>query len=486
MGIAVSHRFFARVVLLCAVCCGLLLPVAAQSQPLDAATHQLARDIFRQLIEIRTTHDVGNTAATLAMEKRFVAAGYAPEDIFVGGLNPQKQNLVVRLRGTGEKKPILFIGHLDVVAANREDWSLDPFVFTEKDGYYYGRGTQDMKNADAAMVVTFLRLKQEGYRPNRDLILALTADEEAGGDANGVEWLLANHRPLMDAQYALNPDGGGVELENGRALAMELVATEKLYADFLLTTTNPGGHSSLPVPENAIYHMATAVEAIARHGFPVELNPVTRAYFSALARQQKGEVRRQMEAVLGNTIDLEAAARLSAASSLWNAQLHTTCVVTRLNAGHAANALPQKAEATVNCRILPGHTIAEVGRQLTAAIADPQVHLHWVDYYGQVQEALPERMKTPPSAPNPELMAAMAKLTEHYWPGTPVVPTMATGASDNIYTEAAGIPSYQVSGFALEISDVRAHGRDERLPVGSFDRGVEFQYQLTRALSSQE
>ena len=251
--------------------------------PPDAATKELALGIYRQLININTTDSVGSvSAASKAMQQRFLDAGFAPSDLFLGGPNDRKENLVVRYHGTGAHPPILFIGHLDVVEARREDWTTDPFQFTEKDGYYYGRGTQDMKDGDAILVTTFLRLHQEGFKPDRDPILALTADEE-GGQSNGVDWLLRNHPELMKAAFAFNPDGGGVDLEKGKAVTADVDASEKLYADYQLMVTNPGGHSSLPVPDNAIYHLADALQRLQNYQFPFELNAITRAYFEKLS-----------------------------------------------------------------------------------------------------------------------------------------------------------------------------------------------------------
>src|SRR5215472_5314868 len=277
-----------------------VIPCKAQ---VDEQTHQLSHDIFQQLIEINTTDSVGSvTAASEAMMQRFLDAGFSKEDIYLGGPNDRKKNLVVRIHGTVQNKPILFIGHLDVVEARREDWTTDPFKFVEKDGYYYGRGTQDMKESDAILVTTFIRLYKEGYKPDRDLILALTADEE-GGKSNGVDWLLKNQRNLIDAEYVVNPDGGGVDLEHGKAIAMDVDATEKLYGDYQLTALSPGGHSSLPVPDNAIYHIADALQRLQNYTFPFELNAITRAYFEKMNTLESGQTAQDMKAILGATPD---------------------------------------------------------------------------------------------------------------------------------------------------------------------------------------
>jgi acetylornithine deacetylase/succinyl-diaminopimelate desuccinylase-like protein len=451
--------------------------------PPDAATKELALGIYRQLININTTDSVGSvSAASKAMQQRFLDAGFALSDLFLGGPNDRKENLVVRYHGTGAHPPILFIGHLDVVEARREDWTTDPFQFTEKDGYYYGRGTQDMKDGDAILVTTFLRLHQEGFKPDRDPILALTADEE-GGQSNGVDWLLRNHPELMKAAFAFNPDGGGVDLEKGKAVTADVDASEKLYADYQLMVTNPGGHSSLPVPDNAIYHLADALQRLQNYQFPFELNAITRAYFEKLSTLEPAQTAADIKGVLATPPDPAAIARVSAQPE-WNSTLHTTCVATRLLAGHANNALPQMAQANVNCRILPGHSREEVRQELIRVFADPKITVKYVDDGGGIHSGASDSKGPPPVALQPEVMRPLEKLVAVYWPGTPVVPDMATGASDSVFTNAAGIPTYNWSAIQLEISDVRAHGKDERLPPDSFFKGVQFWHDYVRMLTS--
>ena len=470
------------------VACSLiaLSSFAQTPTPLDEPTHKLAHDIFQQLIEINTTDSVGNVStASTAMQQRLLDAGFAKEDMFRGGPNDRKENLVVRYRGTGAKTPILIICHLDVVEARREDWTTDPFKFVEKDGFYYGRGTQDMKNSDAILVTTFIRLKQQGYKPDRDLILALTADEE-GGKSNGVDWLVKNHRDLIQAEFVLNPDGGGVDMDHGKPVSVDIDATEKLYGDYQLTVTNPGGHSSLPVPDNAIYHLAGALINLQHHEFPFELNPVTRAYFERLSTLETGQKATDLKAIVQTPPDKEAIARLAAGSPEWNSMMHTTCVATRLEAGHANNALPQMAQANVNCRILPGYSLEEIRQQLIAIFADPKLTVRYVTDGGEVFDVAPSRKQLPAAAINTEVMHAMETLTKGFWPGAPVIPTMATGASDSVYTMAAGMPSYGINGIAIETDDIRAHGKDERLPIDSYYRGVDFYYQFVKMLTGGE
>ena len=462
----------------------LLLLGPLLAAPLDEPTRKLAHDIFKQLIEINTTDSVGSTTiAAEAMAKRLLAAGFTAEDVKVLGPNERKGNMVARYRGTGTAglKPILIIAHLDVVEARREDWTTDPFQFVEKDGYFYGRGTQDMKVSDAILVTTFIRFKREGYQPNRDIILALTADEE-GGKSNGVDWLLKNHRELVDAAFALNPDAGGVTTVKGKPLNVDVEANEKLYADFQLTATNPGGHSSLPVPDNAIYHIADALARLEHAPFPFELNPITKTYFERRSALESGQTAADMKAILGTPPDPQAIARLSN-DARFNSLLRTTCVATRLSAGHANNALPQQAQANVNCRIIPGHTMEDIRQELIRIFADPKITVKYVSNAGVVSDRAPESKAFAAILPPAEVMQPLERVTDAMWPSAPVIPEMETGASDSVYTIAAGIPSYGVSGVALDQDDVRAHGKDERVPEKSFYDGVEFYYRYLKALT---
>ena len=474
------HRHSRKAFLFAAV---VLVFAPALCAQIDDATRDLSRDIFKRLIETNTTDSVGSTTiAAEAMAQILRAAGFPASDVVVLGPNDRKGNMVARLRGTGAHKPVLLIGHLDVVEARRSDWTLDPFQFVEKDGYFYGRGTQDMKSDDAILVTEFIRLKREGFKPDRDLILALTADEE-GGQSNGVDWLIKNHRGLIDAEFVLNADAGGVDTDNGKPVIVSIDASEKLYADFQLKVTNPGGHSSLPVPDNAIYHLTGALGRLERFQFPLELNDVTRAYFKRMASVETGPEAADMRAILNAPPDPAAAARLSL-DPLQNATLRTTCVATRLDAGHANNALPQSARANVNCRILPGHTREEVRQTLIGIFADPKVEVTYVDNSGRVLDSAPNGQALPPVNLRPDVMQTLEKIAGEMWPGTPVIPTMGTGASDGIYTNAAGMPTYGISGVAVDMDDVRAHGRDERLRVESFYQGVDFYYRYLKALTS--
>jgi len=464
------------IVLLALALC-LQLPAAN----LDESTRRLSRDIFQQLIEINTTDSVGSTtAAAQAMAQRLLDAGFPAADVQVLGPNDRKGNLVARIHGTGAGKPILIIGHLDVVEARPSDWTTDPFQFVEKDGYFYGRGTQDMKVDDAVLITTFIRFHRENYRPDRDLIIALTADEE-GGKSNGVDWLLKNHRELIDAEFVLNADSGGVTSLKGKIVNVDVEACEKLYADYQLTVTNRGGHSSLPVPDNAIYHLTGALSRLEHSPFPVELNPVTRTYFERRAPLEGGQTGADMNAILRTPPDAQAVARLSA-DARYNSTLRTTCVPTRLSAGHANNALPQLAQANVNCRILPGHSSEEIRQELIRIFADPQVEVRYVSNAGEIAERGPDRKAFAPVLPPPEILKPLERVAAEMWPGVPVIPDMETGASDSIYTIAAGIPSYGINGVAIDQDDIRAHGKDERVRVNSYYDGVEFYYRFLKAV----
>lgn len=447
---------------------GLMLLVSIE----DLSNNRLARDIYRELIEVNTTDSAGNTTtAAEEMAARLRNAGFPESDIHVFGPNARKGNLVARYRGTGRQKPLLLLAHIDVVEAAREDWSIDPFKFIEKDGYFWGRGTTDDKAMAAVWIATLIRLKHEHYVPDRDLIVALTADEETG-NSNGVQWLLANHRDLIDAEFAFN-EGGESEIKDGQYLLNAVQLSEKVYQSFRLEVRNAGGHSSRPVKDNAIYHLAEGLTRLSRFEFPAHVNDVTIAYYQRMASLYTGQVAADMRAVAKNPPDRGAVARLSK-SPQHNALLHTTCVATRLEAGYADNALPQNARALVNCRILPGESPIEVKSTLDRVLADPKISVAAID------EAVPSE----PSPLKPEILGAIERITTQMWPGVPVIPVMSTGATDGVYLRNAGIPTYGVSGFFEDLDDTRAHGRDERMGVKQFYEGSEFLYRLVKAVSS--
>jgi acetylornithine deacetylase/succinyl-diaminopimelate desuccinylase-like protein len=436
---------------------------------------QLARDIYQELIEINTVTATGDTLrAAEAMAARLRAAGFDPADVQVLSPAPRKGNLVARLRGSGARKPLLLLAHIDVVEARREDWSVDPFRLTERDGYFYGRGTIDQKYMASTFVSNFIRYKQEGYRPERDLILVLEADEEIL-DANqkGIRWLLANHRALIDAEFALN-EGAGVGLKDGTPVRNSVQTAEKVSVSFQLEVTNKGGHSSLPVRDNAIYRLAEGLTRLSKFTFPFKINETTRAFFTRIAETEPQQTADDMRAILSGTVD-PAALSLTRLSSnpVYNAQLRTTCVATMLEGGHAVNALPQLARARVNCRIMPGEPIEEVRETLVRVVADDQIKVTQTS----------SGVISAPSALHAEIMGAITRLTAEFWPGIPIVPTMSAGATDGSYLRNAGIPTYGHSGLASEIGDNRAHGRDERVLVKSFWQGQEYLYRLVKMLA---
>ncbi|HEY2163254.1 MAG TPA: M20/M25/M40 family metallo-hydrolase [Gemmatimonadaceae bacterium] len=447
-----------------------------QGSPLRA-DQRLAHDIYKEMIEINTADSVGSTTvAATAVAKRLRDAGFAESDIFQGGSRADKGNIVVRYHGNGSsgRKPLLLLAHLDVVQALKKDWSpdLDPFVFTERDGYYYARGSGDDKAMASIFVTTLIRFKQEHYVPDRDIVLALTADEE-GGPANGVRWLIANHRELIDAAYALN-EGGGGSLREGKPFINSVGAAEKVSANFTVSTANRGGHSSVPRDDNAIYELAQALTRIATFQFPVMLNDVTREFFTRTATIETPEIGAAMRAIVANPNDANASATLSR-DPRYRSMLRTTCVATMLTGGHARNALPQAASANVNCRMAPGHDPEDVRASLLKATGDTGVTI----------SRAPAMEHAAPSPLTPEIMRPIEKLThEMFGPDVLVIPTMGTGATDSKYLRAIGIPCYGVSGLFGDPNDNRAHGKDERVLIKSYYDSEEFLYRLTKELSS--
>jgi len=441
-----------------------------QTMPPDSE-RQLARDIYKELIEIRSGYTTGaTTPAAEAMAARLKAAGFPEADIFVGGAIPTKANLVVRYHGSGRRKPILLLAHTDVVEAKREDWSMDPFQFIERDGYFYGRGTADDKAQAAVWIATLLRYRREDFKPDRDIIVALTADEEGGGPYNGVQWLIKNKRDLIDAEFCLN-EGGWGEIAGGKKISNDIQISEKYVINFRLEVRNKGGHSSIPIADNAIYHLASALERLSKFGFPMKINEVTRAYFEAMSNIDTGPLKNDLVRAAGGST--EAMQKVAQASAAWNATLRTTCVATQIEGGHAKNALPQLAAANVNCRVLPDETAEYVQNTLKRIIGDDQVSL---TISGDVS-------KGPASPMRQDVLKAVSRLTDTLWPGVPTVPIMVMGATDGLYLRAIGIPTYGVQGFFMDRDDIRFHGRDERMGVTSFFEGQTFLYELVKALS---
>jgi len=437
-------------------------PAAAQSRRTPADS-QLARDIFRELIEINTTDSLGNTPrAARAMAQRLLAAGFPAADVRVLlGPDAKHGNLVARYRGTGAGgggRPIIVFAHLDVVPARRADWSVDPFTFLEKDGYFYGRGTTDNKAGAAMLVADFIRLKRAGFKPRRDLILMVNGDEETAGSC--IAWVVAKHRDLIDAEFALNTDAGGGVLRDGRRVMFVVQASEKVYATYVLEATDKGGHGSLPRPaDNPVYRLAPVLERL--------------AFFERSAALESGSLADDMRGVLKDPPDSAAVAHLSAVP-FYNSKLRTTCVATMMAAGHAENALPQSARLTVNCRILPGEPASDVEATLRRLAADDRITLH----------ATNTPTPSPPSPLTASIMGPIEQLVAEQFPGIPVVPVMEAGATDGLALRNAGIPTYGVSAVFEEQNDVRAHGRDERVSVQSFYDALEFWYRMMQAFAS--
>jgi acetylornithine deacetylase/succinyl-diaminopimelate desuccinylase-like protein len=434
-----------------------------------AAHQQLARDIFKELVEIDTTSETGDTArAADAMAARLRGAGFGGQDVQVFKPAPRKGNLVARLRGTGEHKPILLLAHLDVVPALASDWSLDPFKLTEKDGYFYGRGTSDDKHMAATLVANLIRYKKERFKPNRDIIVALTADEEIGGRW-GILWLLKNQRNLIDAEFALN-EGGGVVLRGDKPFRVNVQGEEKVTANYRLDVQDRGGHSSLPRPNNPIYRLAEGLLRLSKFSFPVNLNETTRSFFERVAELESPRNAADIRSVLSGTPDPAALVRLSN-NVAYNAQLRTTCVATMLEGGHAANALPQTARATINCRIVPGERVDDVRATLVQTLADDQISVSQPNDVDSVA----------PSTLNQELLRTIEKTAAEFWPGAPVIPVMVAGSTDGRHLRKAGIPTFGHTGLASNES--RAHGKDERVKVTSFFESGEYLYRLVKRLS---
>jgi len=454
--------------------CGMTAALAQTPAPPPSLTPQQQRfhDIYKELVEINTTHSVGdNTVAARAMEKRLIEAGFAPGDIQIFEPFPKKGNLVLRFKGDGSKKPLLLLAHIDVVEARREDWKTDPFKLQETGGYFTARGSIDDKAMASALVSVVGQLKQEGFKPKRDIILALTADEERGDAlSNGAFWLINNKPELLQAEFGIN-EGGGGELRGGKPNLHRMQVAEKMYTTYMLEVRDVGGHSSVPTKSNPIYALSAGLERLGNFNFPVKLADVTKTYFARSAPFATGQLADDMRAVGAGNPDPSVIERMSA-NPAYNAQFRTTCVATMVQAGHAENALPQSAKATVNCRILPHDDPEEVERLLTQAVGDKIVVRN-----------MGKPLRSPASPLNGDLVKTVESLTQQMWPGVPVVPAMSTGATDSRFMRNAGIPMYGVTGMFLEPADARAHGLDERIEIQRLYDGREFLYRLVSELA---
>src|SRR5688572_1782725 len=438
------------------------------AQPAPTADRALAREILEQLVKIQTTEEQGTSQAAQAIAVRLIAAGFLKEDVEIIGHDARAQNVVARYRGRNPRaRAVLLMAHLDVVPARREDWSVDPWTLLEREGWLYGRGSSDNKAGVAMLVANFIALKRAAWQPERDLVTVVTGDEETA--QKSIQWLLENRRVVSDAELAFTTDGGCVVLREGRPAMFEVQASEKIYADYQLEATDVGGHSSLVRPDNPIYTLSAALTRIGEHQFPLHVNDVTRMFLERSSVTESGQTPIDMRAVAAVPPDLAAAARLSR-SPFYNAQLRTTCVATKVDAGHANNALPQHARAVVNCRILPGLPGADV-EAVIRRLAGERVKV----------TVLEPPIPSPPSTLTPALLSRIEPLVAKHWPRLPVIPVMATGATDGMYTRSRGIPTYGVSAIDKDPDDERAHGKDERVGVDSFNRATQFWLDLMRA-----
>lgn len=457
-----------------AACMGLAGPAIAQQQ---GAAQAALRSLHRELVEIDTTDSSGScTAAAQAMQKRLVEGGIPAADtqVIVPPGAPKKGNLVARLKGDGSKKPILLLGHLDVVEARREDWARDPFKLVEEDGYLYARGAFDDKAMAAIFLDNLRRYRAEGLRPARDIVVALTCDEEIiPSPWNGVEYLLKHHRALIDAEFALNEGASGLYDAAGRPVRMAIQAGEKTFQTFQLETTNRGGHSSVPVKDNAITHLAEGLARLGAFDFPVRLLGVTRAYFERMAAIESPPVAADMRAILRDPPDPEVIRRL-ARNPMHNATLRTTCVTTMLEGGHATNALPQRARATVNCRILPGESVDEVARTLARVLANEKIRITPVG----------EATLSPAPPLSRAMLEPVERISAELWPGVPVIPTLLVATTDSRFLNNAGIPAYGLSGLFRDPDGSGVHGLNERIRVRSLLEGHEFLYRVVKAYAA--
>jgi len=451
-----------------------LSPAPQASAQAPTSAQRDLREIYKELVEINTTDSAGScTEAAQALAARLKAAGLPAQDVqvIVPPDGPKKGNLVARYRGTSSKKPVMLLGHLDVVEAKREDWQRDPFRLIEENGYFYARGAADDKAMVAVFAANLIRYRREGYRPERDLIQVATCDEEIiPSKFSGIVYLLKNHRDLIDAEFALNEGGVGLLDKNGKYLRMSVQAGEKVFQTYQLEVTNPGGHSAFPVKDNAITHLAGGLARLGAYDFPFKLSATTRAYFERMSSIETGQTAADMKAILREPPDAEAIARLSAANPLNNSTFRTTCVATMLDAGHATNALPQHARATVNCRILPGESVAEVQQTLARVMADDKIRI----------TPTHEPTLSPPPPLSPEIIGPIERVSAQMWPGMPVVPTLLAGATDGRFTINAGIPTYGVSGMFRDPDGAGVHGLNERIRVRTLYEGHEFLYRLVK------
>jgi acetylornithine deacetylase/succinyl-diaminopimelate desuccinylase-like protein len=467
----VNARFHKKFILLIAFA---LQPWLINAQEVLNENQLLLKDIFKELIETYTVNTIGNTTkADSAIAARLTKAGFPAGDIKIVERNPRQGNVIFRLRGTGKLKPILLLAHIDVVNAKKEDWTFDPFKFTESDGYYYGRGTTDDKAMAAIFIANLIRYRKEGFVPDHDIIVCLSTDEEDVG-LNGIEWLIKEHFDLINAELCITEGGRGQIIE-GKHVLNEVQTSEKTHMSYTIEVKSTGGHSSLPTADNAIYRLSKALARLSDYTFPVSLNETTRGYFKVMSSIEKGQMASDMKSIFQNQLDNNVTERVSQVP-FYNATLRTTCVATMLNAGLAYNALPESASAEINCRILPDKPVDDVLKTIKNVLADDKITItpRWEEY------------QNPPSLLSPSIIGKIEKVTQELWPGVKVIPMMGTGWTDGTYMRAAGVPTYGVSGIFEDINDIREHGKDERILKKSLFDGQEFLYRLIKELSKTE
>jgi acetylornithine deacetylase/succinyl-diaminopimelate desuccinylase-like protein len=435
------------------------------------------RSLYKELIEINTTRSAGDcTRAAEAMRQRLLAAGHPAEDmqILAPPEAPQDGALVAVLRGSDRsRKPILLLAHIDVVEAKREDWLRDPFTLVEEDGWFYARGASDDKAMAAIFTDSLIRYRQEGYVPRRDLKLALTCGEETAGAGlfDSVRWLMQTQPEVLAAEFAINEGAGGEYDRNGKPIVLQIQAGEKVYQDFRLEVTDPGGHSSLPKANNAIVRLAAGLARLGAHQFPIGLNDVTRAYFETMSKLVDPAVAAGMRAVLRSPPDEAAAARLWAMDPQWNAMLRTTCIVSQIEGGHAPNAIPQRVQVNVNCRILPGTPVADVQAEIARVVADDAIRIS-TKGEGGVHSPIPPLTEA--------ILGPAREVAERIWPGVTLVPTMLPGYTDGKYLNPAGIPTYGLTGLFAGAEGNYEHGLNERIGVQSLLNGRRFLHEVVK------
>jgi acetylornithine deacetylase/succinyl-diaminopimelate desuccinylase-like protein len=468
-----------RVLVLSAAAAACIAGPVHGGQP-PAGDEAAFRELYKELVEINTTRSVGScTRAAEAMRARLAAAGIPAADmqILTPPDRPNDGALIAVLHGRERRlKPILLLAHIDVVEAKREDWERDPFKLVEENGWFYARGASDDKAMASVFTDSLIRYAREGFKPRRDIKLALTCGEETPNEFNSVAWLVNTQPAVLDAEFALNEGAGGELDANGRPLALQIQAGEKVYQDFALTAADVGGHSSRPTHNNPIVRLSAGIARLGAYNFSVALNEATRGYLHAESKLVSAQVAADMQAVLTNPRDEEAVERLWAINPGWNGMLRTTCTATEISGGHAPNALPQHAQANVNCRILPGVPIAAVQAEIVSVLGDAKIEVAPTGDTG---------IQSPPPPLNAHITGPVRIVADRIWPGVAIVPTMSTGATDGRFLNAHGVPTYGLSGMFHDAEGAHAHGLNERIRVLSLMNGRRFLYEIVKIYADQ-